>query len=713
MKEIAEIIAREIQADVRHVENTLKLLDEGATIPFISRYRKEATGGMTDVQVTAVANSYERLLELQHRKEYVLHTIEEQGKLTAELRQRIRDCWEAQTIEDIYLPFKPKRRTRAEVARQKGLEPLADKLLLHPGTDPTQAARAYLSKEVPDIETALQGARDIIAERVSEDEASRNTVRALFRREAVIRSRVVKGKESEAAKYRDYFDHSEPLRHCSSHRLLAMRRGENEGLLRVSIAPEDDTEVTCRLSRRFTRHGLPAAAEVEAAVTDAYRRLLRPSIETEFATASKQSADAEAIRVFAGNLRQLLLAPPLGQRRLMGIDPGFRTGCKVVCLDSEGNLLHHDVIYPHPPRNEFARSSGKLRDLVEEYHIEAVAIGNGTAGRETEELLRSLHIEGLGIFLVSEDGASVYSASKVGREEFPDEDVTVRGAVSIARRLADPLAELVKIDPKSIGVGQYQHDVDAGALKQSLDRTVESCVNSVGVNLNTASAQLLTYVSGLGAALAQKIVDFRRENGPFRSRRDLLRVPRLGAKAYEQCAGFLRIPDAENPLDNTAVHPERYALVGQMAADAGCDIATLIASPDRRKALQPQRYRSAEVGMPTLLDIMTELDKPGRDPRGTAKEFEYDEGLHSIDDLDEGMTVTGVVTNITNFGCFVDLGIKTKGLVHVSKLCNRYVKDPTEVVNVRQRVRCQVIAIDYERGRISLSMKGVEQSGLV
>lgn len=703
------LIAQRLNLREKQVEQTVRLLEEGATIPFIARYRKEATGALDEVQVAAIADENTRLQELQHRKSYILETIEAQEKLTPELRARIEASWDATEIEDIYLPFKPKRRTRAQMAREKGLEPLAQSLLLNPTSDPLRTAQKYLGEEVPTVEEALQGARDIIAEQISEDERTRNTMRNIFSREAVITSRLVKGKEEEAAKYRDYFDWSEPLKRCTSHRLLAMRRGEAEGLLRVAIAPADDDTACERVARPYVRRGSAAAEQVETAAVDAYKRLLKPSIETEFAAMSKTQADEEAIRVFATNLKQLLLAAPLGQKRIMGIDPGFRTGCKVVCLDAQGMLLHNETIYPHPPKNESARASAALRALVEQYQVEAVAIGNGTAGRETEELVRGLGLDGVEIFLVSEDGASVYSASKLARDEFPDYDVTVRGAVSIGRRLADPLAELVKIDPKAIGVGQYQHDVDQSALKHSLDQTVESCVNSVGVNLNTASQHLLTYVSGLGPALAKNIVDYRTENGPFRSRKSLLKVPRLGAKAYEQCAGFLRISDGENPLDNTAVHPERYALVQQMAKDAGLDIPQLIANGEARRKISLQRYCTDEVGLPTLNDIMAELDKPGRDPRGRAEVFAFDEHIHSIDDLEIGMILPGVVTNITNFGAFVDLGIKTKGLVHVSQLADRFVKDPAAVVSIQQHVMVRVLEIDERRGRVALSMKGVKQ----
>ena len=705
-----QLIAQRLNLREKQVEQTIALLDEGATIPFISRYRKEATGGLDEVAVAAVAEQHRQLDELEHRKAFVLETIEAQGALTDELRARITACWDATEIEDIYLPFKPKRRTRAQMAREKGLEPLAQRLLLRPNNDPEQEAEGFLTDEVGTVDEALQGARDIIAEQISEDEHSRQTLRRIYSREAVITSKAVKGKSEtpEAAKYRDYFEWSEPLKRCTSHRLLAMRRGESEGVLRVTITPADDERATEQVARRYVKSGTRAAEQVEMAAGDAYKRLLRPSIETEFAASSKEQADEEAIRVFATNLKQLLLAAPLGQRRIMGIDPGFRTGCKVVCLDAQGALLHNETIYPHPPKNETVRSEQTLRRLLKDYAVEAVAIGNGTAGRETEELVRGLHVEGVEIFLVSEDGASVYSASATAREEFPDYDVTVRGAVSIGRRLADPLAELVKIDPKAIGVGQYQHDVDAGALKRSLDQTVESCVNAVGVNLNTASAHLLTYVSGLGAALAKKIVEYRTAHGPFGSRRELLKVPRLGAKAFEQCAGFLRIVDGKNPLDNTAVHPERYDIVQHMAADAGLDVPALIADAEARKRLDLKRYCTADVGLPTLTDILAELDKPGRDPRGKAEVFSFEEGIHSIDDLEIGMILPGVVTNVTNFGAFVDLGIKVKGLVHVSQLADRFVRDPNEVVHVQQQVRVRVLEIDEARGRIALSMKSVE-----
>ena len=701
---LTEIIAKQLGLREKQVESTINLLAQGATIPFISRYRKEATGGLNEVQVAQVKEQNDKLTELIHRRDYILQTIEEQGKLTDDLKKRISECWDATQLEDMYLPFKPKRKTKAEVARKKGLEPLAITLLTQPYKNPEEVAARYVKGEVKDKEEALQGARDIIAERVNEDERTRQSVRRSFEYTGMIRSKVVKAKEAEAGKFRDYFDWSEPLKRCTSHRLLAMRRGEAEGYLRVTIAPSDEEDCMSRVERFYVKAGSPAAAQVEMAVGDAYKRLLKPSIETEFAGSSKTKADEEAIHVFAENLKQLLLAAPLGQKRIMGSDPGFRTGCKVVCLDAQGNLLHNETIFPHQPQNQYARAGFKVASLVEQYKIEAIAIGNGTAGRETEELDKSLHDNGLEVVLVSDDCPAGYSASKLAREEFPDYDVTVRGAVSIGRRLADPLAELVKIDPKAIGVGQYQHDVDQTELKKSLDLTVESCVNTVGVNLNTASKHLLTYVSGLGPALAQNIVDYRAENGPFASRKALLKVPRLGAKAYEQCAGFLRIPDAKNPLDNTAVHPERYALVEQMAKDAGCDIKTLIADATIRAKIDLNKYCTAEVGLPTLTDIMQELAKPGRDPRGTAKVFSFADNLHSLDALREGMEVPGVVTNITKFGCFVDMGIKVKGLVHISQMADHYVKDPAEVVHIQQQVIVRVIDIDEERGRVALKL---------
>ena len=699
-----KMIATALNIAVRQVENTLSLLNGGATIPFISRYRKEATGGLDEVQIGEIKERYDKLTDIAKRKETILKTIEEQGKLTAELKKRIEACWDATELEDIYLPYKPKRKTRAEAARQKGLEPLATILLMQRENHLSARVRTFINKEVKDEEEALKGARDIIAEQVSEDERSRNQLRNQFSRQAIITSKVVKGKEEEAAKYKDYFDFSEPLKRCTSHRLLAIRRGEAEGLLKVSISP-DDEECTERLERSYVRGNNECSQQVKEAVRDAYKRLLKPSIETEFAALSKEKADEEAIRVFAGNLRQLLLAPPLGQKRVMGIDPGYRTGCKVVCLDAQGNLLHNETIYPHPPKSEHGISARKLTKLVEQYAIEAIAIGNGTASRETEAFVTGQRYDRkLQVFVVSEDGASIYSASKIAREEFPEYDVTVRGAVSIGRRLMDPLAELVKIEAKSIGVGQYQHDVDQTALKKSLDMTVESCVNSVGVNLNTASRHLLTYVSGLGPTLAQNIVDYRAENGAFTSRKQLMKVPRMGAKAFEQCAGFLRIPGAKNPLDNSAVHPESYAVVESIAKDMKCSVEDLIKNKELRNQIDIKKYVTDQVGLPTLTDIMAELEKPGRDPRQAIQVFEFDKNVKTIDDLKEGMVLPGIVTNITNFGCFVDVGIKENGLVHISQICREFVSDPTTVVSIHQHVQVKVVNIDRERKRIGLTM---------
>ena len=710
MEEFSQMIAAELKLPAHRIANTLKLLQGGATIPFISRYRKEATGGLDEVQIGDTQTRYEKLCELSKRKETVLSTIEEQGKLTPELKARISACWNATELEDIYLPFKPKRKTRAEAARAKGLEPLALLLMMQKENNLAAKVRNFVKGEVKDEEDALKGARDILAEQISEDERSRNLMRNQFQRQALIQSKVVKGKEAEeaSAKYRDYFDFCEPLKKCSSHRLLALRRGESEGVLKVTIFPEDEDMCNERLQRLFVRANNECAHQVEEALTDAYKRLLKPAIETEFAALSKEKADEEAIRVFAENLRQLLLAPPLGQKRVMGIDPGFRTGCKVVCLDAQGTLLHNEAIYPHPPKSEYAQAARKIVKLVEQYKIEAIAIGNGTASRETEQFVTSQRYDReVQVFVVSEDGASIYSASKTAREEFPDYDVTVRGAVSIGRRLMDPLAELVKIDAKSIGVGQYQHDVDQTKLKASLDQTVESCVNLVGVNVNTASKHLLTYVSGLGPTLAQNIVDYRTENGPFESRRQLLKVPRMGAKAYEQCAGFLRIPQAKNPLDNSAVHPESYPIVEQMAKDLNCTVADLIKNKELRSKIDLKKYVTDTVGLPTLTDILQELDKPGRDPRQKIQVFEFDKNVRTLDDLQEGMELPGIVTNITNFGCFVDIGIKENGLVHVSQLADRFVSNPADVVRIHQHVRVKVMSIDHERKRIQLTMKGL------
>lgn len=710
MEQFSQMIATALKLPAHRVENTLKLLQGGATIPFISRYRKEATGGLDEVQIGNIHTRYEKLCELAKRKETVLSTIEEQGKLTDTLRERISNCWDATELEDIYLPFKPKRKTRAEAARQKGLEPLAMLLLMQRENNLSARVRQFVKGDVKDEEDALKGARDIIAEQVNEDERARNLIRNQFSRQAMITSKVVKSKEKEEAalKYRDYFDFSEPLKKCTSHRLLAIRRGETEGILKVSITPDDESACTERLERQYVHGNGECSAQVAEAVNDAYKRLLKPAIETEFSALSKEKADEEAIRVFAENLRQLLLAPPLGQKRTMGIDPGYRTGCKVVCLDAQGTLLHNEAIYPHPPKSETALAGRKLVKLVEQYKIEAIAIGNGTASRETERFVASQRYDReVQVFVVSEDGASIYSASKIARDEFPEYDVTVRGAVSIGRRLMDPLAELVKIDAKSIGVGQYQHDVDQSKLKASLDQTVESCVNLVGVNVNTASKHLLTYVSGLGPTLAQNIVDYRTENGAFHSRKELLKVPRMGAKAFEQCAGFLRIPQADNPLDNSAVHPESYAIVEKMAKDLKCSVADLIKNKELRSQIDIKNYVTDTVGLPTLTDILQELDKPGRDPRQKIQVFEFDKNVQTIDDLREGMELPGIINNITNFGCFVDIGIKENGLVHISQLADKFVSDPTTVVSMHQHVRVRVLSIDHERKRIQLTMKGL------
>ena len=703
----AKMIGKALGLSERSVTNTLQLIDEGCTIPFISRYRKERTGNLDEVQITAISDAYDKLKEISKRKDTVLKTISDQGKLTPDLQRRIDACWDANELEDIYMPFKPKRRTKAQVARELGLEPLSVILMMQREQRIDATAQRFVKQGVKDVAAAIKGAQDIVAEMVSEDERSRQQVRSSFRREAIITSKVVKAKadSEEAAKYSDYFDFSEPLRRCSSHRLLAMRRGENEGILRISISADDEVCLD-KLKRQFVHGFGPCQTLVGEAVEDAYKRLLKPSIETEFANMSKEKADDEAIGVFAENLRQLLLSAPLGQKRVMGIDPGFRTGCKVVCLDAQGNLLHHEAIFPHPPVNKTSVAAHQVEQMVEKYNIEAIAIGNGTASRETARFVKQLQFgHDVKQFVVSEDGASVYSASKTARDEFPDEDVTVRGAVSIGRRLIDPLAELVKIDPKSIGVGQYQHDVDQSKLKKSLDQTVESCVNLVGVNLNTASQHLLTYVSGLGPTLAKNIVEYRKANGAFASRAQLKKVARLGPSAFEQCAGFLRIPGARNPLDNSAVHPESYHIVEQMAKDNHCTVAQLIGDAAKRKAVDIKKYVTDTVGMPTLTDIMAELEKPGRDPREQIEEFEFDKNVTSVDDLVAGMVLPGIVTNITNFGAFVDVGVHQDGLVHVSQLADRYVADPTQVVKLHQHVKVRVVEVDRKRNRISLSMK--------
>mgnify|MGYP000864378745 CR=1 FL=1 len=708
MSVIVSLISKSLNISAKNVESTVKLLGEGATIPFISRYRKEATGGLDEVQIANIKEMNEKFIELEKRKEFIIKSISEQEKLTPELEKQIKEIYDSTSLEDIYLPFKPKRQTRAEKARKKGLEELAKWLMSQQSGSVSAKASQFLNDEIPDVEDALQGARDIIAEWVNEDAQARQTVRNIFSREAVITSKIIKGKEEEGEKYADYFDFAAPLAKCPSHRILAIRRGEAEGFLRVSISA-DDEKCLDRLVPKYAKYDTESADHLEEAVTDAYKRLLKPSIETEFAALSKEIADESAIAVFAENLRQLLLAPPLGQQRILGIDPGYRTGCKVVCLDEQGNLLHNETIYPHPPQNEFLKAGNKVVKLVSTYKIDAIAIGNGTASRETERFITNLRYEKeVKVFVVSESGASVYSASKIAREEFPEYDVTVRGAVSIGRRLSDPLSELVKIDPKSIGVGQYQHDVDQNKLKRSLDQTVESCVNLVGVNLNTASKHLLTYVSGLGESLAQNIIDYRSENGPFQSRKELKKVPRLGPKAFEQSAGFLRIPDAKNPLDNSAVHPESYPIVEKMAKDINSTVKDLINNKPLIESIDISRYKTDSVGEETLTDILQELEKPGRDPRSKVQVLEFDPNIRTINDLKEGMILPGIVTNITNFGCFVDVGIKENGLVHISEMANRFISNPGEVVSLHQHVKVKVLSVDMERKRIQLSLKDVD-----
>ncbi len=707
---ITEIIAQNLGIKYTQVNNTITLLAEGATVPFISRYRKERTGSLDEVQVLAVKEQNDKFTELEKRKETILKTIDEQELLTSDLKDRIENCFDAVELEDIYLPYKPKRRTKATMAREKGLEPLAKILMKQVERDPEYRANAFLNDEVNSVEDALSGARDIIAEWVSENERARNIARRGFELGAIISSKIVKGKEEEAAKYRDYFDWSEPLKKCPSHRLLAMRRGENEGFLRVSISPDDD-RVLENLDRFFVKGNNESSKQVALAVKDSYKRLIQPSIETEFAHLSKEKADEEAIKVFAENLKQLLLAPPLGQKRTLAIDPGYRTGCKVVCLDEQGNLLHNENIYPHKPQEERKMAAKKITSMVEMYQIDAIAIGNGTASRETEAFIKKLRYNReIRVYVVSEDGASVYSASSVARQEFPQYDVTVRGAVSIGRRLMDPLAELVKIDPKSIGVGQYQHDVDQKKLKNSLDSVVEISVNSVGVNLNTASKHLLTYISGLGPQLADNITAFRKENGMFASRDELKKVPRMGPKAFEQAAGFLRIPDAKNPLDNSGVHPESYKIVKQIAKDMKCELTDLVRNDEVVSKINWQNYVTTETGLPTLNDIKAELLKPGRDPRKPIKVFEFADGIFSINDLQVGMVLPGIVNNITKFGAFVDVGIKESGLVHISELADRFISDPNEIVKLHEHVKVRVKELDIPRKRIQLSMKGIEQA---
>ena len=698
-----QIIAKKLMLPEKQVENTILLLNEGCTIPFIARYRKERTGSLDEVQIAAISEQYAKMQELTKRKDTICKTIEEQGKLTADLKRKIEATWDATELEDIYLPFKPKRRTKAQIARENGLEPLATILLLQREQQPEAVAKRFLKGDIKSVDEALAGAKDIIAETISEDETVRQQIRSVFRREAIITSKAVKSKREEegAQKFADYFEFSEPLKRCSSHRLLAMRRGESEGFLKVNI-DVDSEQCTEKIRKKYV-HGLGKCQQlVGEACDDAYKRLVRPSIETEFANTSKEAADEEAIKVFAENLRQLLLAAPLGQKRVMAVDPGIRTGCKVVCLSEQGDLLHHSVVYTvgNKSGNDALAAFTKL---VSRYDVEAIAVGNGTASRETTDILRQ--IDNIPVYVVSEDGASIYSASENGRNEFPDLDLTVRGAISIGRRLMDPLAELVKIDAKSIGVGQYQHDVNQTKLKQSLDRTVESCVNQVGVNLNTASKHLLTYVSGLGPSLAQNIVDYRHEHGAFASRSELKKVPRLGSVAYEQCAGFLRIPNARNPLDNSAVHPERYALVEVMAKEQRCRVSDLIGNHERLKRIPLQQFVTSEVGLPTLHDILKELEKPGLDPREQLEEFRFDERVHTVEDLIVGMELPGIVTNITNFGAFVDIGVHQDGLVHISQMADKFIKDPNEVVKLHQHVRVRVIEVDLRRKRIALSMR--------
>lgn len=704
LPQFIKLISVSLQLSEKQIRHAIQLFDEGATIPFISRYRKEMTESMDEVQLAETKEQYDKLCELEKRKETILSTIDEQGKLTEELKIRIENCWNSTELEDIYLPYKPKRRTRAEIAREKGLEPLAKMIMAQNSNDVKRMAQPFVKDKVENVGDALNGAKDIMAEWINESEAARNSVRKIFGYEAVISSKVIKGKEEEAQKYRDYFDMNEKLSRCSSHRLLAMRRAEAEGFLRVSIDPNDEHCVE-KLERIFVKGNNASSDLVCEAVKDAYKRLLKPGIETEFAAESKAKADAEAIRVFAENLRQLLLAPPLGQKRTLGIDPGYRTGCKVVCLDAQGNLLHNETIYPHPPQHKYSQATRKIQKMVEAYDIQAIAIGNGTASRETEHFIQNIRYDReVQVFVVSENGASIYSASKTARDEFPDYDVTVRGAISIGRRLMDPLAELVKIDPKSIGVGQYQHDVDQTQLKKALDQTVENAVNRVGVNLNTASKHLLTYISGLGPQLAQNIVSYRAENGAFKNRKQLMKVPKMGVKTFEQCAGFLRIPGSDNPLDNSAVHPESYAIVENMAKDLKTKVSEIIHNKTLIQSIDKHKYVTDKVGLPTLNDILQELEKPGLDPREGVKVFEFDPAIKTINDLRMGMELPGIVTNITNFGAFVDVGIKENGLVHISNMSDKFISNPSEVVSLHQHVKVRVLEVDFSRKRVQLKL---------
>ena len=706
MSKISSIISQELHLPVNQVDNTVSLLDDGCTVPFISRYRKEATGGLDDVAIQSIDMRLNYYKELEKRRATILKTIEAQDKLTPELANRINNCWDATTLEDIYLPYKPKRQTRAEVARKRGLEPLARIIMAQHGDNIEQRAAKFINDEVKTADDAIAGAQDIIAEWVSENETVRNAVRRSFRYDAVLTSHYVKGKEIEGRNYENYYEFSQPLKRVSSHQLLAIRRGEKEGFLKVAIGI-DDSRALDNIGRIVVKGRGEAAQLVDEAAEDSFKRLIKPSIETEFAAAAKAKADEQAIDTFAMNVRQLLFAPPLGHKRVLAVDPGFRTGCKVVALDEQGNLLHHDVMYPTAPANDIEGATKLVLDLVNKYDIKDISLGNGTASRETERFLKRINYgtRRVNVHVVSENGASIYSASKIARDEFPDKDVTVRGAVSIGRRLIDPLAELVKIDPKSIGVGQYQHDVDQNRLKEALNYTVESCVNSVGVNINTASKELLTYVAGLGPAIAQNIVNYRAENGDFKTRRDILKVPKLGAKTFTQAAGFLRVPESDNPLDNSAVHPERYALVEQMARDCKCTVEQLIKDKELRDKIDLTRYVKDDVGMPTLLDIMAELEKPGRDPRQQVTEFEFDDNVNTIEDLREGMELNGIVTNVTQFGAFVNIGVHKEGLVHVSQLAKKRVDNPASVVKVNQHVRVRVLSVDVERQRIALTMK--------
>lgn len=708
-------IAHILGLNEKKVDATIALLEEGCTIPFISRYRKEKTGNLDEVAITSINELVSSMRELDKRKETIIKTISEQNKLTPELEQKILSCCISTELEDIYLPYKPKRRTRAQIAREQGLEPLASLLLLQREQKPKEAAKRFLKGDITTIEQAMNGAKDIIAETISENQDARNVVREVFKREAIISSKVIKKKEAteEAQKFSDYFDFSEPLRRCNSHRLLAMRRGEAAGILRVGISI-DGEQCNYKVGRIYLQGKNPCSGYLSEAIEDALKRLIIPSIENEFAASSKAQADDEAIKVFAENLRQLLLSAPLGQKRVLALDPGFANGCKMACLDAQGNLLYHEIIFPHPPHKKYIEAVNAVQQMISKYAIQAIAIGNGTASRESKDFitdtLKQCKLENtVQVFIVSEDGASIYSASTTAREEFPHEDVTTRGAVSIGRRLIDPLAELVKIDPKSIGVGQYQHDVDQSKLKKSLDQTVESCVNLIGVNLNTASKHLLTYVSGLGTSLAQNIVDYRAENGAFTSRAQLKKVPRLGNVAYQQCAGFLKVTNAKNPLDNSTVHPESYYIVEQMAKDKGCKVADLIGNKELLKTIVLQQYITSEVGLPTLTDIIKELEKPGVDPREQLEEFEFDAHVHTIDDLIVGMELPGIVTNITNFGAFVDLGVHQDGLIHISQLADKFVSDPNSVVHLQQHVRVKIIEVDLRRKRIGLSMKHIKQ----